>query len=1109
MKRFLSTLAAALILLLLAPAQTGEPVVAQEVRPERTYPLSPEDRAALLAGLSLDGGQGQPGGLDAHLMDEYNPDVYDCLRYVYDIYDFSVGWEIYTAGGLFPDRIPERLTSNSAMDIMPRLRRNGDRVAFLTDRDGNVEIYSMNIQGGDVHRLTNDWHWDGYPAWSPDGRQLAFVKQSKEASAIYIMNEDGSGVRQLSPQGFLGWFFSPTWSPSGELVAFLQVISQTHGRIVIMTADGAEAWVHSSPLAYVDNLVWSPSGALLAFEYDGDGDGWLDLGTISLAGGGPQKVIGNANWDYWMGSWTPKEHLAYTVLVYDNSNYLADARVRTTSGLTNHTSGPAWSFFPDVQQVDRTSPVSWMDSLPRYTRGTKVTVRMNGYDPGPYGIFWYRLDKRSGPASAWEYLSTIRTNWITTFTYTGAIGETVSFRSQAEDMCENKELVGESKVDAFTSLYAWLLEGRLLDAHGHGLREAAVLTTPAAFEAALTDRSGRFKRYMTSNSVVLSAGRNGYGPLTEVKVAGPDDRQGWWVLPPGDDVVRNGSFELDSQEWQPWGSLPGAVEQAGSYTGGGSLLLGRAVVGDQVEHIPYEDPEDWGTPNIYQDSSGTLHLYWATTGIADINYRRSLPEGGWSEKEVLSVSGDRLYLDLIVDAEGTAHLCWFGRLANGMYTIRYAVRPGDGSWVEAPAPLVSSSIPFYSENLRPRLAADSQGRVHMVYTDNWGIWHSMRTGGGAWSYPHHIYGGTLYSDIVLDQEGALYVVYSNFENLVLAKRSAAGVWEAAQNLPYNVTNGESVQIAEDSQRRLHLGFYRYDPLGQTGYVTLAWRSPQGVWSPEYRTPFPCWWNLSIQADPAGEAHYFCSYSVDSYYWRFVPEGSWTRPIKFIIPAEVRLTALAGEAALLSWGESEHFSVLTISIPNSGEGGMSQVITIPQQAHKPTLSLLHRLEDAGAAGQFRVLINGSPVLLPTSEPDWKHSWVDVSAWTGQTITLTLEMTGENVWTMPHVRVDEVSLGSWKTPVLSEINAPLGLPSGFGGLRLTIFGENFMPGAGVSLGGVPLLDAVWLDEHTLQATIPPGMPLGRHELVVINPGGYDGALQEWMELGFSLYLPQMRR
>jgi hypothetical protein len=1109
MKRILSTFAAALILLLIAPAPTGEPAVAQEVRPERTYPLSPEDRAAVLADLTLLDDPPETAGEGVFPLDEFSPDVYNCVKYVYDIYDFSSGWDIYTSLGLSEYGSPARLTNNNVMDIMPRLRTNGDRIAFLSDRDGNVEIYSMNIQGGDVRRLTNDWHWDGYPAWSPDGTQLAFVKQSKEASAIYIMNEDGSGVRQLSPQGMLGWFFSPTWSPSGELVAFLQVISQTHGRIVLMTADGAQAWVHSSPLAYVDNLVWSPSGALLAFEYDGDGDGWLDLGTISLAGGGPQRVMGYANWDYWMGSWTPKEHLAYTVLAYDSDGYLTGARIRTTSGLTDHTVGPDWSFFPDVALVDNTSPNSWMDSLPRYTRGTKVAVSLSGYDPGPYGIFWYRLEKRSGPASAWEYLSTIRTNWMTTYTYNGAIGETVFFRSQAEDMCENKELVGESKVDAFTSLYAWLLEGRLLDARGHGLREAAVLANPAAFETALTDRSGRFKRYMTSNSVVLSAGRNGYGHLTEVKGAGPDDRQGWWVLPPGDDVVRNGSFELDSQEWQPWGSLPGAVEQAGSYTGGGSLLLGRAVVGDQVEHIPYENPEDWGsTPNIYQDSSGTLHLYWAN-GIADIKFRRSLPEGGWSEKEVLSVSGDRHYLDLKVDAEGTAHLSWLGKLAYGGYTIHYAVRPVDGSWAEAPAPLVISSIPYPSENFRPKLAADSQGRVHLVYTDNWGIWHSMRTGGGAWSYPYHIYPNKLYSDIVLDQEGALYVVYSNSVNIVLAKRSAAGVWEAAQNLPYNVTDGVSVQITEDSQRRLHLGISQYDQLAQTGYAMLAWRSPQGVWSPEYRTPFPCWSNLSIQADPTGLAHYFCSYDVDSYYWRFLPEGAWTRPIKFIIPAEVRLTALAGEDALLSWGESEHFSVLPISIPNSGVGGMSQVITIPEAAHKPTLSLLHRLEDAGAGGQFRVLINGSPVLLPTPEPDWKHSWVDVSAWTGQTITLTLEVAGENVWTTPYVRVDDVSLGSWKTPVLSGIGAPLVLPGGFRGLRLTIFGENFMPGAGASLGGVPLLDAVWLDEHTLEATIPPGMPLGRHELVVINPGGYDGALEDILDLGYWLYMPQVRR
>jgi Tol biopolymer transport system component len=66
------------------------------------------------------------------------------------------------------------------------------RIAFVSDRDGNDEIYTMNPDGSDVRRLTNDPAEDLQPAWSPDGSQIAFISDRGGGTRIWVMGSDGS-----------------------------------------------------------------------------------------------------------------------------------------------------------------------------------------------------------------------------------------------------------------------------------------------------------------------------------------------------------------------------------------------------------------------------------------------------------------------------------------------------------------------------------------------------------------------------------------------------------------------------------------------------------------------------------------------------------------------------------------------------------------------------------------------------------------------------------------------------------------------------------------------------------------------------------------------------
>ena len=105
------------------------------------------------------------------------------------------------------------------------------KIVYRSNRDGNWEVYAINADGTDERNLTNDPATDYYPWLSPDGSQVVFVSNRDDGPHLFIMNADGSGVRRLDgTEGAV----DPRWSPDGRQIAFIR------GGLDVINADGSD-----------------------------------------------------------------------------------------------------------------------------------------------------------------------------------------------------------------------------------------------------------------------------------------------------------------------------------------------------------------------------------------------------------------------------------------------------------------------------------------------------------------------------------------------------------------------------------------------------------------------------------------------------------------------------------------------------------------------------------------------------------------------------------------------------------------------------------------------------------------------------------------------------
>jgi TolB protein len=164
------------------------------------------------------------------------------------------------------------------------------RIAFSLGAHPEEDIYTVDVDGSGLQRLTTSAAADFDPSWSPDGSLIAFRHQvgDDETSEVYVMNADGSEQRNLSRHP--GQDHAPAWSPDGKKIAFASARGRRGSlRIWVMNADGS----HQKPLNPIDGEypAWSPDGKKIAFERNTFGPTGWDLWVMDADGSHARPLV--------------------------------------------------------------------------------------------------------------------------------------------------------------------------------------------------------------------------------------------------------------------------------------------------------------------------------------------------------------------------------------------------------------------------------------------------------------------------------------------------------------------------------------------------------------------------------------------------------------------------------------------------------------------------------------------------------------------------------------------------------------------------------------------------------------------------------------------------
>ena len=932
-----------------------------------------------------------------------------------------------------------QLTYTAADEFNPIWSPDGLEIAFQRYDGKQTDLYVMTAHGVQTRRLTTDPAFDGMPSWSPDGDQIAFASTRLGIYGLWLMDADGGNQRLLVSKAYIE---NPAWSPDGTRIAYdADGNGDGFQEVWVINVDGSQDYLKFSSYNYTDFLArgWSPDGSnvtatkIVWIFYEGNWY-WIEA---RIYGGGQELTSGDLNlYPDWqtLDAQAPVSWLEpLPVFSRQDVEISWDAIDQGNSGIDR--------FDIQYRLGSQDNWVEWMSIYyPTYRTfemipGETVYFRVRANDHALNQEEWsvYGADT-STTFYNWAISGTVRDNAGTVLAGASVNTTPAAFRGQTTDNDgAYHTLVADSSASVLVN---WTKEGygTLPDITFPGYADAE-------FDVVLPPHKSELRDWgFEVNELEESAWTSG-GIITPALTSlhshtgdrGAVIGQAYQFEPTveitsSDEFIRNLNFVF-------------------SKSGHGHLTW-TSGPDSNLEHYYAEQTESGWTNPISLSSgyytiklvelavcdSGTVHLVALQGGQYDtsLQHRWRNLNGEWQPWTEIHPEGRLRYLDC--DMQGNLHAIW--STSDGPY---YRQLDPAGNW-SATESVTGSAYLYTAFALAP------DGSVHLAYPSNDQIFYVMRSSSGQWTAPEPLGSSeanvvTAHS-LVATRDGQVHLTFQQIENyepgfgyvrhIYYTKRDKSGMWSTPTNIGQmpiawgccgNPGVRTQVIIDDVDQEVIHVVFMDHE---KTGLYHVS-AGTDGSWSdPELILAQAV---SSVRLWAQGNELFILLDSYNYSYMRLANDGTWSGPWPMDFDSgDIGRPAMDDSGNLhvfwtkgFSTGgvtEAHLYYAGTEPLAQPSVSTLSQRVMVPEEMSNPVLSLHHQLNDPAPADLSRLQITIADDLTETivfsssiaNSPIWTHDWVDVSAWRGQTVTVTLATRQPAGLARGWVYLDEVTLGS---------------------------------------------------------------------------------------------------